>query len=93
MDSLDDYQIPYGLMAEFDTPADVLNAAEKVRDAGYTRWDAHSPFPVHGLDSAMGPWIVSAWRWATGPDAPWGEDRKRGRRGHPPPARPARVPR
>jgi hypothetical protein len=34
-----------------------------VRDAGYTRWDAHTPFPVHGLDRAMGlpasrlPWI------------------------------------
>jgi hypothetical protein len=35
-----------------------------VRDAGYTRWDALTPFPVHGLDEAMGikptrlPWIV-----------------------------------
>ena len=33
MDSLDDYQVPYGLMAEFDTPAGVMHAAEKVRDA------------------------------------------------------------
>jgi hypothetical protein len=31
-----------------------VRAAEAVRDAGYTRWDAHTPFPVHGLDTAMG---------------------------------------
>ena len=41
-----------------------ISACERVRDAGFTRWDAHSPFPVHGLDKAMGlrrsplPWIV-----------------------------------
>ncbi len=45
---------PYGLMAEFATPGDLLHAASRVRDAGYTRWDAHTPFPVHGLDAAMG---------------------------------------
>ena len=28
--------------------------ARAVRDAGYTRWDAHAPFPVHGLERAMG---------------------------------------
>ena len=50
MDSLDDYQIPYGLMAEFDTPADAMHAAEQVRDAGFTRWDVHTPYPVHGMD-------------------------------------------
>lgn len=44
----------YGLMAEFATPADLVHAAEKVRDAGYTRWDVYSPFPVHGMDEAMG---------------------------------------
>ncbi|MEC7811978.1 MAG: quinol:electron acceptor oxidoreductase subunit ActD, partial [Verrucomicrobiota bacterium] len=54
MDSLDDYQIPYGLMAELGTPADALRAAEKVRDAGYTRWDVHTPYAVHGMDDAMG---------------------------------------
>ena len=54
MDNLDDYQIPYGLMAELDTPADALRAAEKVRDAGYTRWDVHTPYAVHGMDDAMG---------------------------------------
>ena len=44
----------YGVLAEFKTPAELYVACERVRDAGYTRWDAHSPFPVHGLDGAMG---------------------------------------
>jgi len=44
----------YGLLAQFGSPKDLYHACEKVRDAGYTRWDAHSPFPVHGLDKAMG---------------------------------------
>ena len=44
----------YGLIAEFDSPASILQAAEKVRDAGYRRWDVFSPFPVHGLDKVMG---------------------------------------
>lgn len=44
----------YGVLAEYDTPADVMAAAEKVRDAGYTQWDVHTPFPVHGMDDAMG---------------------------------------
>ena len=44
----------YGIIAEFDSPAAVLSAAEKVRDAGYSRWDVFSPFPVHGLDKVMG---------------------------------------
>jgi len=44
----------YGLMAEFDTPAAIMAAAEKVRDAGYRWWDCHTPFPVHGMDQAMG---------------------------------------
>jgi hypothetical protein len=42
------------ILAEFDTTADVVHAAEKVRDAGYTRWDTHTPFPIHGMDAAMG---------------------------------------
>jgi hypothetical protein len=45
---------PYGLIAEFTTPAAVMHAAEKVRDAGFTRWDVFTPFPVHGMDHAMG---------------------------------------
>src|SRR5438552_5184553 len=42
------------ILAQFDTAADVVHAAEKVRDAGYTRWDTHTPFPIHGMDAAMG---------------------------------------
>lgn len=45
---------PALLLAEFDTPAAVLHAAEKVRDAGYKDFDTHSPFPIHGMDKAMG---------------------------------------
>jgi hypothetical protein len=45
---------PTVILAEFETAGDVLHAAEKVRDAGYKRWDTHTPFPVHGMDAAMG---------------------------------------
>jgi hypothetical protein len=44
----------YGLIAMFDTPADIMHAAEAVRDAGYKSWDVITPFPVHGMDHAMG---------------------------------------
>ena len=45
---------PFGLIAEFDTPAATMHAAEKVRDAGFRRWDVFTPFAVHGMDKAMG---------------------------------------
>lgn len=45
---------PFALLAEFKTTAEVYHACEGVRDAGYSVWDAHTPFPVHGLDGAMG---------------------------------------
>jgi hypothetical protein len=54
----------FGLLAEFEDVGSLMHAAEKVRDAGYKRWDCHSPFPIHGLDRAMGlrdtrlPWVV-----------------------------------
>ena len=38
--------VVYGVVAEFDTPASLSRAAEKVRDAGYTKWDVYSPFSV-----------------------------------------------
>jgi hypothetical protein len=44
----------YGIVAEFETAADILHAAEKVRDAGFRRWDVYTPFPIHGMDRAMG---------------------------------------
>ena len=46
--------VKYGLLAEFDTAADIMHAAEKVRDSGYKRWDVYTPFPIHGMDDAMG---------------------------------------
>jgi hypothetical protein len=44
----------HGYLAEFDNAQDLYHAAEQVRDAKYSRWDCHTPFPVHGLDHAMG---------------------------------------
>ncbi|MCK6528059.1 DUF3341 domain-containing protein [Myxococcota bacterium] len=55
---------PSVALAEFDTAGEIYHACEHVRDAGFSRWDAHTPFPVHGLDKAMGigrsrvPWIA-----------------------------------
>ncbi len=43
-----------GMLAEFDNPGALLKAAERVRDEGYTQFDCHSPFPIHGMDDAMG---------------------------------------
>ncbi|HUF61303.1 MAG TPA: DUF3341 domain-containing protein [Verrucomicrobiales bacterium] len=44
----------FGYLAEFPTAAAVYEAARRMRDAGYTKWDVHSPFPIHGMDEAMG---------------------------------------
>jgi hypothetical protein len=44
----------YGVLAEFHTPAAVYQAAERVRDAGYSKWDVYTPFPIHGIEDAMG---------------------------------------
>jgi hypothetical protein len=44
----------YGIIAEFLTPADAMHAAEAVRDAGFRRWDVFTPYPIHGMDKAMG---------------------------------------
>lgn len=55
-----------GVMGEFVDVDGVVSAARRVREAGYTRWDVHSPFPIHGIDHAMGirptilPWLVLA---------------------------------
>jgi hypothetical protein len=54
----------WGLLAQYENPAELYHACEKVRDAGYKAWDACTPFPVHGLEKAMGapasklPWAV-----------------------------------
>lgn len=54
----------WGVLAQYENPHAIYKACEQVRDAGYENWDACVPFPVHGLDKAMGvkpsklPWIV-----------------------------------
>lgn len=53
-DSKSKYSVKVGLVAEYATPAELMHAAEKFRDAGYRRWDVYTPFPVHGMDEAMG---------------------------------------
>ena len=44
----------YGILAEFDTATELVDAARKVRDAGYRKTDAFSPFPLHEIDEALG---------------------------------------
>lgn len=54
----------YGVVAEFDSPGQLLQAARKTREAGYREIEAYTPFPLHGLSDAVGfkdekvPWIV-----------------------------------
>jgi len=56
----------WGLLVEFDNVESLLPAVEKVRDAGFKKWDVHSPLPLHGLDDPMGldypklPWLTLA---------------------------------
>ncbi len=50
----DSTETPALLLAEFDTPGECLHAAKALRDAGYKDFDAHTPFPIHGMDTAMG---------------------------------------
>src|ERR1700743_1608706 len=44
----------YGIIADSATPADAMHAPEKVRDAGFRKWEVFAPYPVHGMDKAMG---------------------------------------
>ncbi len=44
----------HGIIAEYETPEELLRAAKRAREAGYTRMDAYSPFPVHGLAESIG---------------------------------------
>ncbi len=54
----------YGALAEFDNVDSIVAAAKECRDRGFRKWDVHTPFPVHGMDDAMGvrptilPWLV-----------------------------------
>lgn len=47
-------QLVYGLMAEFDSPTDIVAAADRARVAGYTVMDAYTPFPIEELNDALG---------------------------------------
>jgi hypothetical protein len=44
----------YGLLAEFDSPSQIVEAAEAAHAAGYRKMDAYTPFPVEGLSEAIG---------------------------------------
>ena len=53
----------YGLLMEFLHPDELLTATKKVAAEGYKKIDAYTPFPVHGIDEAIGaktvlPWLV-----------------------------------
>ncbi len=60
-----DVPVLAGLMAEYADVDSVFSAAAKVREQGFRLWDVHSPFPIHGIDEAMGirptilPWFVA----------------------------------
>lgn len=56
----------YGILAEFKNPKELVDAAEAVRESGYRDFDTYAPFPIHGMEKAMGlkesplGWIVLA---------------------------------
>ncbi len=57
-------RVLHGLLAEFDDVDSVTLAARTFRDAGYKKFEVYSPFPIHGIERAMGlgathlPWIA-----------------------------------
>lgn len=67
----------FGVLAEFETATSIYQASERIRDAGFKRWDTHTPFPVHNLDHAMGlkpsrlPWLVLVLGFAGAAGAFW----------------------
>jgi hypothetical protein len=44
----------FGLLAGFAGESELLEAARGVHEAGYVRFDVFSPYPIHGMDQAMG---------------------------------------
>lgn len=53
MSAYEHHDGPFGLVAEFTNDGDLTRAARRTREAGYTRVEAYSPFPVNGLDEAL----------------------------------------
>jgi hypothetical protein len=51
--SLDAVNPLYGLIAEFETPSQLVDAARRTREAGFRKFDAFAPYPIHELDEAM----------------------------------------
>jgi hypothetical protein len=51
--SIEDLNPLYGLMAEFETAGELVAAARRTREAGFRKFDAFTPFPIHELDDAM----------------------------------------
>lgn len=43
----------YGLMAEFDTPTDIVAAARESYEEGYRKMDAYTPFPIEELSESL----------------------------------------
>lgn len=46
-------QIVFGVAGLFNTPDEIINAAKNVLDSGYSKYDVHTPYPIHGMDDAM----------------------------------------
>jgi hypothetical protein len=44
----------YGVTGLFDTPDEIVHAAKEVKKAGYKNFDVNTPYPIHGMDRAMG---------------------------------------
>lgn len=52
----------YAVMGEFSDPHELVHAGRKIREMGYTKLDAMTPFPVHGIDEALGiPYSKLGW--------------------------------
>lgn len=72
----DDKQV-YGVLAEFRNPKALTDAAGTVKKSGYQEFDTYAPFPIHGMEKAMGikesplGWIVLGGALAGGIGAMW----------------------
>lgn len=52
----------YAVMGEFAEPEELVKAGHAIRGMGYTKLDAMTPFPVHGIDEALGiPYSKIGW--------------------------------